>query len=304
MKKKIIFLGLISFSLLSFSATTTNLYEKSNEKFSFELNTGVLNGESLEKVLWGDHLASELIWRLESVPIIGMQFGYQINQKFSININGWSKVGESTSTMDDYDWLEKSNSKHTHWSSSSTELEKAYNLDINIDYSIYETEKMDFKTMIGFKNSSQKWVASGGSGVYFGIPVSFPDGPVITYEENFYVPYLGFAYDYTINKWSYNTFITGTTIAWANNYDNHHLRDLTFEENIHNISYLNFGGDISYSIRENLAVNLAISYQKYFHAVGDTTQTNDKTGEVKTFDSSSGMEHYSYITSIGLIYSF
>ena len=302
MKKLVSILLLIS-SISTFSSQPPlPSNKKSKPKFTFEIGTGVINGESRETVYEGNHLLSELTWRLENVPIVEGKASYQFNDDWKVNLGGWTKVGTPKSSMDDYDWMNGSGT-HTHWSTSDTELDKGYMIDVNLEYKFYRMKKGSISTLLGFKNNTFKWNAIGGHGIYNGKPVTFKDRTVITYEEKLYVPYLGFIFDYNLSKFNFKTSLTGTPFAFAENTDYHHIRNdgILFEQKFKNIVYLNLGETVGYDITENFTANLSINLQKYFHQMGTETVT---VNGVKKENNGAGNEHYSYVTTIGLEYKF
>lgn len=284
---------------------------------SLSLSTGILNGESQELMYSsiltddrGSYKISELTWRLENVHMVGAQVSAGITDKISFNLGGWTKVGTSESYMDDYDWLDPIHypGEWTHWSRSDTELEKGYMVDLNADIMLFRSDRNSFSAMIGFHHDTWKWEARGGQLIYseFGgfrnYERELPDEPVITYEQKFYAPYLGFKYSRHAGRWSFNTHLVGSPFAWADAEDQHHLRDTIFEESYKEIWYLNLGAAVSCEVVEYLSISLSVDYQKYDRTDGDVT-IKAPSGTYE-YPDGGGISHESYMCTLSASYLF
>lgn len=319
----------------SMSATSSEVFTaESSSKIpvSFSISTGVLNGESEEYVYDGSSKLSKLTWDLDRVPMIGIDTSIRPTEKFSINFSGWSKVSESSGNMEDYDWYLGDSEPWTDYSSHDTELDEAYMLDINISYLLYKKDNSSITGEVGFRHDYYKWNAYGGYATYSNwsydpytqwdeffrsADISFDDEKNISYEQEFYAPYLGLTYNTKKNKWIISSYVRGSLWAWGEAEDTHYYPGFTVNDSIYvsgsdsvtykdefdNIAYLSLGLNIGYMIRENLVVTLSGDFQKYFRETGDDTEYYSD-GTTVEYEDGAGTSNYSYMISLGATYIF
>ncbi len=315
-------------STYSMSATSSEVFMGESESkipISISISMGVLNGESEEYVYDGSYgKVSKLTWDLDRVPVIGIDTSIRPTEKFSINFSGWTKVSESSGNMEDYDWLSDlgDSGPWTDYSSHSTELDEAYMLDINMSYLLYKKNNSSVTGEIGFRHDRYKWNAYGGYAIYDSgyVYIDFDDEKNISYDQEFYAPYLGLTYNTKKDKWLISSYVRGSLWAWGEAEDTHYYPGLTYDtgsysdyvsgsdsvtykDDFDSIAYLSLGLNIGYMMMENLVFTLSGNFQKYFRETGDdTAYYSDGTSEY--YEDSAGTSNYSYMVSLGATYLF
>lgn len=319
----------------SMSATSNEVFTVESESkipVSISISTGVLNGESEEYVYLGSSKLSKLTWDLDRVPVIGIDTSAKLNEKLSVNFSGWTKISESSGNMDDYDWELGDSEPWTDYSSNNTELDETYMLDINMSYLIYKKNSSSITGEVGFRHDRYKWNAYGSYGTYSSYlcssawdsyfrngDITFPDEKAISYDQEFYTPYLGLTFNTKKDKWIISSYIRGSLWAWGEAEDTHynsgfyvnggsdlyaHYSDSdVYKDEFENIAYLSLGLNIGYMVMENLIINLSTDFQKYFRETGDSTAFY-YDGYVETNEDSAGTSNYSYMVSLGATYLF
>lgn len=275
-----------------------------------ELSTGFLNGVAHELV-YKDSIGtkySELIWGLDSVPMvkIGMNYG-EIKAKVDINYI----KGEST--MDDYDWMINS-TEWTHWSNSPTDIKNVIKLDINYEYS---TNIRDFKLGIltGYRLDYYNWLASGGSYIYSNDNTgdrakigTFPDIPGISYEQFYSTPYVGLSGLLQLDLIKMYLNICYSPLVYAQDKDIHYLREnggMVFEGVFDYGTFIeiNAGGEVA--ISDAFLLNLSYVYSNYLTNKGYYTGYYIGTGDKFSGSYGSvGLDNETSTISLGLTYKF
>ncbi len=319
-------------STYSMSATSSEVFMAESESkipISISISTGVLNGESEEYVYDGSSKLSKLTWDLDNVPVIGIDTSVKLNDKFSVNFSGWTKISESSGNMEDYDWYLGDSEPWTDYSSSDTELDEAYMLDINTSYLLYKKDSSSITGELGFRHDRYKWNAYGGYGTYSNYyattfddffrtgDVVFDDEKTISYDQEFYAPYLGLTFNTKKDKWVISSYVRGSLWAWGEAKDVHYYSgytvndsiyvsgsdSVTYKDEFENIAYLSLGLNIGYTIMENLMINLSGNFQKYFRETGDDTEYYSD-GTTYYYEDGAGTSNYSYMVSLGATYIF
>ena len=286
--------------------TNYTIYEDLN-KNSINIGVALLNGKSEELVYVNGKKLSELTWELENVPMFGLEVERKLASKTYLNISAWTKLANGSGEMNDYDWLDESGS-WTHHSNHKTNLEKAYMLNLNVEYELLHNKNHNFSTSIGFRHDRFKWEAYDGEGTYLNSDVIFY-GKGITYDQKLYAPYIGLDFNYKKNSWSVNMYLRGSFWAWGEATDVHHSpaysldgvyypsgEERTFKDNISDIDYLSYGVKLNYFMREDILIGLAFDFQDYLKSKGE--------GEINGVTYDAGLSHYSYMISMMTEYRF
>lgn len=278
------------------------------------LGVGYLNGDATELVYDADtgHKNSELQWELDNVYMLNAGLAVSPSSWFTLSADFWINLNKGNGVMDDYDFLSESYNGFTDWSHhEDTDLTKGFMCDLNAAFTFYTFDETRFSALVGYKHDNWKWEARGGSYVYstfsfFDDVGSFPPGEKgITYTQWFHVPYLGLAFESTLGKVFFTGRIIASPLVYAKDEDIHHLRNLRFEGDFDVSSMYGVDLGVGYDITPNFAVLAAFKYQKYEEAKGDVTSTDLVTGEQEYYGGdSAGIDHSSYMVSLGLRYRF
>lgn len=295
---------------LAMSARTTQsalLTDEGSDWFSARISAGVLNGVSHELVYFnnGTYKVSELIWRLEDVPVIGLSASAKLPWDMTLSIGGWSQVTNPSSHMEDYDW---DNTIHptdwTHFSHTKTELDRAEMLDANLLVPIIKGKYAALSGLIGFRLDHFQWTDGAGYYIYSSDPGfrdlkgTFPDEPGIMYEQLFMAPYFGIQVEGGIGDFTLSARIAGSRWAWAKGKDQHFNTGGTFRDFFYNVPYITCGGEAGYRLTDDVSVALSFDAQKYFHTIGYTIEDDHR------YDNTGGISHKSWMTNLSLEYRF
>jgi outer membrane protease len=321
----------------SMAATSNEVFMVESESkipVSISISTGVLNGESEELVYEGSYgRVSKLTWDFDRVPVIGINTSVKPSEKFSVNFSGWTKVSESSGNMEDYDWNEGDSEPWTDYSSHDTELDEAYMLDLNMSYLLYKKDNSSLTGEVGFRHDRYKWNAYDAYGVYsqynddydligFRNGDMVSSGKAISYDQEFYTPYLGLTFNTKKDKWVISSYVRGSLWAWGEAEDNHYspaytineVYDIpageknTYKDEFDNISYISLGLNIGYILTEDITITLSGDFQRYIREKGSSKIKvyNYDESEYNYYESGdgAGTSNYSYMISLGATYIF
>lgn len=286
---------------------SANLINSTNA--TVNLNVGILNGQARELVYDVDtgKKISELIWRLENVPMVGLSGSIDLPWRMKLNISGWIKASEARAEMDDYDWSpEKYGDDWSDHSRTDTKLTRGELFDINLGVLIFKTN--DFKAfgVVGFTHDHWRWQDGAGTYTYSingfrDAHGTFPDIVGITYEQWFYAPYVGLQLHYQYKDLSIAGRLNGSRWTWAEDEDHHVSRDLVFRDSFKNIPFLMAGVDVSYPVSTNLSLKASLDYKRFYHTIGNTSVSGADSGY---FHDGAGIELFWWMVSIGAVYAF
>ncbi len=280
---------------------------------------GYLTGESRELVYWpdvGNHKASELIWEIDSLYMIG--FGASLRSErlrwlrwLTVNFDGWFKATDGDGTMDDYDWLDLGRDDWTEWSHhEDTDVTDGSIIDINGQISFYRTQNVVFNGYVGYKRDNFGWESRGGDFVYsrFGFRDwrgSFPAGELaISYEQTLEVPYLGLGVEAGSGKFKFDGRVIFSTLVKGESVDHHHMRNLVIDGDFSDGDMIAVDIAGIYAVTSNLSVELGYSFQSYDEMRGDYTWHDNDTGTVDFTENYAGMDQESSMFSISVLYNF
>jgi plasminogen activator len=223
--------------------------------------------------------------------------------------------------MDDFDWLYVG-LDWSHWSyHEDTAVNEVSSLDLNGEFTLFdftgERNATTITGLLGYRQDRLDWQAKGGFGIYSDIEnqgfrdvqVTFPNVPVISYEQVFDTLYIGVGLRAVSNAGSRPITLSASfrysNQAHGESDDIHHLRDLRFEDSGDHGTWQAYDIGIDFHFSSSLAFNLSYAAQRYAEIKATTTVTDLTTGE-KTFFSgdASGLDHRSDLVSLGLTYKF
>jgi len=278
--------------------------------FEARMSMGYLRGEAGEYVYVPEynHKLSELDWKFKDVYMFNLGASLSPTPWLTFNIDGWINMNEGDNTMDDYDWMYL-NSSYTHWSHhDETNMKTAFIFDLSADMTFYQYQTSKFYGILGFKYDTYEWEAFGGSYIYYNQPFSISDSTkVITYEQNYYAPYIGVGF--SSNLWETPLNFSGRFIfspyVWGDDKDQHHLRSLVFEEDFDSGTMVALDLTGKYFWTKDFTTWLSFHYQDYSEMKGETTTTDTTTGvQTTTTGDVAGMDSHAMLVSLGVSLSF
>ncbi|UFK37678.1 omptin family outer membrane protease [Pectobacterium parvum] len=191
---------MIALGILGLMATNVTLAqnekEPSADSITVSTSLGWLAGESKEYVYDTNtsRKLSELDWKINNTAIIKGDISWDPHFWLTLNARGWTTFASSGAGMDDYDWLDASQSHWTHWSNSpNTLLNYANEFDVNAKAWLVKRPNYKVGAVVGYQQTRFSWTAFGGHFQYDnGSYISdFPRGkPSIGYQQKFSMPYV------------------------------------------------------------------------------------------------------------------
>lgn len=285
-----------------------NFDEGTEFPVAIQVSVGLLNGEAHELVYDNNHKISELIWKLQNVPMLGLSASLGLPWDMGLHLAAWTKVTKAKSYMEDFDWGDTYPNDWSHYSRTDTNLTNGEMFDANLTFPLLKGDSAKLEALVGFKHDHWRWTDNGGRYVYSrnggfrNSEGTFPDRIGITYEQWFYVPYAGMQGELIFGEWTVGGRFAGSRWAWANDRDNHLMRSIIFKDSFKYIGYLTAGLNLSYACTEQVTATFSIDYQRYFRTRGDTdVSTVDQTDH---YDDGAGIEHYSWMPALSLSYRF
>jgi plasminogen activator len=276
---------------------------------SGRMSFGYLNGMSNENVYVPEigHKLSELNWDIDNVYMMGLGASISPLSWLKFNADVWFKLNDGDGNMRDYDWFYIGEQYTLYSRSDNLDLTRGLKVDINSELTFYRYEKSRFYGILGFKWDSWKWQATGGVYNYYGVQGAFADVPGITYEQNFYAPYFGLGMSSTLSQtpitFSGRVFIS--PYVWGDDKDQHHMRNLVFEEDFDSGTMGGVEVKGAYSFTDHFSLALGYEYQKYNEMKAGTKVTDTRTGQVTRYGGDeSGMDNYTSLLSLTAEVSF
>lgn len=297
--------------------TRTRRTVADNQRFSVDVFTGVLNNRSTERVYDEGQRLSQLNWRTRAAPVIGADFRFHINDRWSWDTQAWTKLKSGNTLMTDYDWLGR-DAGINEWTDYSrhggTRLTKAYGIDTRVGYAFASSNDVTFRALAGYRIKKLAWHATSGSYIYSS---SDPDGPFdpgsfrdtegyddsdpgVKYTQRWRAPYLGMGAEYQRGRMTVSGEITGSLWARGKDHDNHIAREYVsgMKGGHSKMVALSFRAD--YAIDDRWSLFARSSYEKYYARKG--TARGHIEGEPIAFDA--GMSNRSLMLNVGASYRF
>jgi Outer membrane protease len=284
--------------------------------FDFSCYGGLVNGLTKEIVFSETdqgklYKASQLDWEIRELWVVGVRAAVHVSdQKFHFIVDGWGKATSRESVMVDQDWDEKISLKtpmNISWSPSY--LKSAYKIMGEIAYDFYQTDfalaQLQTTLLAGYQYFQLAWKDYGGRYVYnYGAYRGrFSDQVGISYSQEYSIPYFGLEFNGTWKKviqWTCYGKVSNSTFVHQN--DIHHLREITFDEEIPYGVYWMAGTSLSLSFLKYFHCNIKYGYEQINEAIG--TMTIYEKNEPPQKFLGSGVYHRHQTLSLGINSTF
>lgn len=256
------------------------------DSFTFDLCCygGLVNGLTEELVFSATeegkiYRLSQLDWEILDLWVVGGRGKACFpDQKFHVILDGWGKAASQESVMVDRDWDEEISFKtpvHISWSQANLKL--AYKILGEIGYDFYEKNFGSFNfqsaLLAGYQYLELAWEDHGGFYIYnSGDDIGFfPDELGISYSQQYSIPYFGLEFNGDWKKWiQWSCYGKVSGSAFVHQKDIHHLREITFDEEIPYGVYWMVGTTFSISFSDYLNCNIKYGYEQINETVGTT----------------------------------
>lgn len=283
----------------------------SPESLSVSASAGMLSGKSQERVY--DEVTgrkvSQLDWKIKNVAILKGDISWDAYSFLTLNARGWTSLASGSGHMDDYDWMNESQSSWTdHSSHPATNVNYANEYDLNVKGWVFQAENYKAGVVAGYQETRFSWTATGGTynydnGTNTG---NFPAGERgIGYSQRFSMPYIGLAGQYRFNDIELNALFKFSDWVRAHDNDEHYMRDLTFREKTSNSRYYGASVDAGYYVTPHAKVFAEFAYSNYQEGKGGTQIIDNNSGESGSIGGdAAGISNKNYTITAGLQYRF
>lgn len=293
--------------------------KKAGVDITARLQAGYLTGEANGYVYWpqaGGHKASQLIWKIDDIYMIGAGVSIKplrrlkplLRLGLAINADVWFNISNGSGTMDDYDWKEPG-WDWTDWSHhENTDVTRGIMVDINVELTPFKAGPVRFSGFLGYKRDNWEWEARGGSYIYSedgfrNTSGTWPDDELgITYEQIFYVPYIGIGVNGNFGAFDLKARLIGSPLFYGEAVDHHHKRDLVVYDDFIGKSMIAFDIAGACTFTNHLALQMALNYTKYDTMKGDA-EWHEK-GVVTTYHDAAGADLETTMFSLSFLYTF
>ena len=287
--------------------------ERAGVSFSARANMGYLTGQAHEYVYWqqqGGHTASELIWDIDSMTMIGIGGTIKPLEWMSINGDVWFNITDGDGNMVDYDWMAPGMDWTDRSTHEDTDVSNGFMFDMNMEMTAFKAGSISFSGILGYRRDSFEWKANGGSYIYsengFRDNVgSFTNGELVcTYEQTFDVPYFGLGVVGDFDQFHFTAkFITSMFVS-GEAIDHHHLRDLVIYNDFSGESMWAVDLAASYDITPSIGLEVAYFYESYDTMTGDSTWNFSSGNSVSVLSDGAGADLEFSMFSLNVIYTF
>ena len=235
-----------------------------------------------------DYKLSQLIWESKNAAILtlGLKNSFSKNSYFNVEAKVLADKGKGV--MDDYDW-QYINLDWSDWSHhEDTELKKSTVLDISLNLNFYSHEKTNMYFLAGYRESNWGWESRGGTYIYSTVPTLYRDQTgsftqglrVISYEQEFSMPYLGLKYEVELGKWLFDFQYNYSNKVNASSIDHHYLRSLIFKDDFKKSVMNAYKIGIGYKFNKKYRMDIRYEARNFEEARGNTTYINSNTGAI------------------------
>jgi plasminogen activator len=316
-RKTLVMLGLFAFGQEAVArAQTTDEQRFRLGSVGVSLGVGLLNGQSQEKVYdvdEGGRKISQLNWDIKQVPTLHLGLSYQPLDWLSLDASGWTQVAKGDGHMKDYDWFDD-DADWTHRSDHpDTRIKQAWQADVAATAWALKRDELALGVVLGYQRSQFEWEARGGNYLYSSddgyrdISGNIPDSlKGITYRQTYETPYVGLVGIYNYRNWTLESRFKHSQWVKARDYDQHHLRDLTFTGNNGNRGRMqSLALGLSYRFHPQFSVKAGVDYQMYGESSGSTRVKDLESGERTHYSGKSGgQSSRTVLSSLALNYRF
>lgn len=196
------------------------------------------------------------------------------------------------------------------YSESKNYVKDIFGLNLSMKYFIFNKNDFKFAPILGIRYDKFSFFAKGFSGFKY-IPgreysyfSSNNSSKIITYDQEFFTPYIGIYSNYSLNDFlNIILEINGSYFGKAKAKDNHILRDnMLITEKYHNIKYLSFKLGLIYKISDSFNLKSEVNLLKYFKNQKSKVTITDNYGSYNKSNGSSGLSNKNIIYSLGFEY--
>jgi plasminogen activator len=203
---------------------------------------------------------------------------------------------------DDGNWTDES--RHP-----DTSLDQGTILDLSMSVLALQTGPFSLRGVAGYKNDTWKWSARGGTYIYsteyYGArdaSGSFPDVEVISYEQQYSIPYVGVGADWAKSAFRVEVHLLFSPFVSASDTDYHYLRGVLFEGDFSGGTYLGLGLSAGWEFAPRWSATLGVEYQSIPEITGDT-RVSGAEGPGK-FEGGGGIAMHAASVALGAGYHF
>jgi outer membrane protease len=259
-----------------------------------------------------DEKLSELIWKANGVQLLGINLQYHLRRDNYINLDYKIKIGSSSNTLDDYDWL-RDCTQWSHWSHhENTILDQFDIFDLSLSKYFAKPNNLTIKIDAGYNIINKKFKAYDGTYIYSSndgcrdLTGEF-EGLSITYSEKFKSLYIGGSILKQFKKFALSVGAKYSPSVQVTNQDTHHKRYFTNYNNFDNTTMLSLDMKLKYNITRTTQIALNIFGTTYKKVFGTTTRvyyegaTEYDAGDTFRYYGSAISNHYS---GVNLMYIF
>lgn len=265
-------------------------YDYNSAAFNAFISTG-LSSVKANELVYGqpakypvDYKLSQLIWDSRNVSTIFT--GFNISKRgYTLAIDAKFAVDEGKGVMDDYDWIDIGND-WSDWSHhEDTDITDFAGIDINAAYNFFAKNKNKLSLVAGYRYETWAWESRGGSYIYSTTGIlrdnigNFTTGQsVITYKQEFNIPYFGLKYESVLDRWKVNVQYDYSALVDVSAVDYHVLRDLIFKDNFAKGKMNAYKIGVGYEISKNFDLNIRYDVTKFDEVRGSTVYFDSTTG--------------------------
>jgi plasminogen activator len=314
--KTLVLLGLAVFGQQAV-ADSQITHEQRVDLGTVELSMGVglLNGQAREKVYDTDDgkKISQLDWDMKQVPTLHLGLTVDPLQWLSLDLLGWTMVGNGDGHMKDYDWQSH---EHADWSDYSnhpdTRVKKAWQAEFAATAWAFKRDDAALGVMAGYQRSQFGWQSRGGTYTYSDQGFRDQSGEFaagskgVSYKQRYDTPYIGLVGRYSLGKWALESRYKYSQWVKASDFDNHHERETTFAGRHGDKGRMqSLAMGLSYHVTPQFSVKAGVDYQRYAEAKGGTLIKDALDGDSQHVSGdSSSQSAKTILSSLAVSYNF
>lgn len=264
----------------------------------------------------GSGLTSQLTWPIPLSLGAWTSFGARMGPHWELNFRFEGAQAITSADQTDQDWniYDSDGDAISHMQSTSTaylDSNWEFRAETAFPFALYDFEA---RPLLGLFYHQYYWEAWGDNATISyasGTTNSFSlSGSVGTYRQEWFVPYVGFEMKKDMHTWSWGGALRVSPYLFANNTDEHILRQLTFNDSLSGGFMVEPSLTNEWVVLPNVSLQADFSYRLILGVRGDETVSADGSTSSSsqplfaTFQGSGGADLQTFKASLGLKVAF
>ncbi|WP_048697642.1 omptin family outer membrane protease [Erwinia piriflorinigrans] len=283
------------------------------EKVSVDMGLGSLSGESKMHVYdpqIGGQKIYQANWKYNNAAILKGSLDWDLMPWVSVGAAGWTTIasrgGNRHSSLQEDARVGQLATEYDN----PTPLNYANQFDLNIKGWLLNEPDYRLGVMAGYQESRYSFTSFGNFTGYIdqdtGLPVYNPvhDVALNGYKQRSKIPYVGLTGSYRYQRFEFGATFKYSGWVQSNDREESYFQEHTSTGKVNSQKYYSLAANAGYYVTPNAMLYLEGIWNRTTNKIGNRITDNRPEGTTVVDDFSRGIENSSFMTSIGLKYTF